>query len=216
MDAWKLLVVDDHPLIREGLCKILNLEPEFQIVGEATNGEEAVRLAFEALPDVILMDINLPVKNGIDACREITDALPQIRVIVLTVYDDERYVSEVFKAGASGYLLKDVEPDRLIEAIKTVAGGGSFIHPTIARKMLKEFNRLSRAVEESKENPLSPRETEVLNLIARGETNRTIAQNLYISEKTVKNHITNIFRKLQVDDRTAAVVLAIKSKILDT
>ncbi|MHB1125756.1 MAG: response regulator [Bacillota bacterium] len=215
MDTWKLLVVDDHPLIREGLCKILQLEPAFQIVGEAANGEEAVSLAHQSRPDVVLMDINLPVKNGIDACREITASLPQTRVIVLTVYDDERYVVDVFKAGASGYLLKDVEPDRLIEAIKTVAAGASFIHPSIAGKMLKEFNRLSRAVEESQENPLSPREMEILNLIARGETNRSIAQKLYISEKTVKNHITNIFRKLEVDDRTEAVVWAIRAKILD-
>ncbi|MFZ7101893.1 MAG: response regulator [Peptococcaceae bacterium] len=212
----RLLIVDDHALLREGLVKIVSLEEQIEIVGEASRGNEAVQLARELKPDVILMDINMPGINGIEATKLIKAEMPNIGIIALTIHDDEEYIFELIRVGISGYVLKDIQPERLIAAIKDVAEGKSVIHPDITAKLLGEFNRLSeRKLRSSSYDELTIREIDVLQLIAKGLTNKDIAQTLYISEKTVKNHITNIFRKLSVEDRTQAALYAIKNKLVN-
>lgn len=214
MDKIKLLVVDDHALMREGLCRLLTLEPNFEIVGQANNGLEAIEMVQHQLPDVILMDINMPKLNGIGASKEILKLYPDIKILALTVCEEEEKIFECIKAGATGYLLKDVQAQVLIDAVKTVWSGESYIYPTIAKKVLSEFNRVCQQLEEVQKNPLSVREIEVLTLVSHGYTNKEVAGKLFISEKTVKNHITNIFQKLDVKDRTEAVVLAMKKNLI--
>lgn len=212
----KVLIADDHALLREGIVKILSLEEDLEIIGEASRGEEAITLARKLKPDVILMDINMPGINGIEATKIIKEEMPEIGVIALTIHDDEEYIFELVRVGVSGYVLKDIQPERLIAAIKDVAFGKSVIHPDITAKLLGEFNRLSeRKTRPSNYDDLTNRELDVLQLIARGMANKDIAQSLFISEKTVKNHITNIFRKLNVEDRTQAALYAIKNKLVN-
>jgi len=212
----KVLIADDHALLREGLAKILSLDEKLEIIAEASRGEEAVTLARKLRPDVILMDINMPGVNGIEATKIIKKEMPQIGIIALTIHDDEEYIFELVRAGASGYVLKDIQPERLIAAIKDVADGKSVIHPNITAKLLGEFNRLSeRKLNSTRYEELTNRELDVLQLMAKGMANKDIAQSLFISEKTVKNHITNIFRKLNVEDRTQAVLYAIKHKMVE-
>ncbi|MFZ5942651.1 MAG: response regulator [Bacillota bacterium] len=212
----KLLIADDHALLREGLVKILSLEEEIEIIAEASRGDEAINLTRKLKPDVILMDINMPGVNGIEATKIIKQEMPEIGVIALTIHDDEEYIFELVRVGVSGYVLKDIQPERLIAAIKDVAAGKSVIHPEITAKLLGEFNRLSeRKLRPSSNDELTSREVDVLQLIAKGLANKDIANSLYISEKTVKNHITNIFRKLNVEDRTQAALYAIKNKLVN-
>ncbi|HHX50799.1 MAG TPA: response regulator transcription factor [Clostridia bacterium] len=214
MNKIRIVVVDDHPLLREGLIKILSLEDTLEVVGEAGDGETAVQVVEELQPQVVLMDINLPGMDGIQACKAIKSKYPEIQVIALTIYDDDKHVLEIVRAGANGYLLKDVEPDNLLRAIKEAAAGKAPLHPKIAGKLLNEYSRIAHTLETAEQEVLTPREREVLSLIAKGTTNRLIAKELFISEKTVKNHITNIFRKLEVKDRTEAVVEAMKRNII--
>jgi DNA-binding NarL/FixJ family response regulator len=215
MEQVRVLIVDDHILIRQGLRKILGLEPKIKVVDEAGDGQGAINLVRKLLPQVVLMDINMPGINGIDATRIIKKELPQTGIIALTVHKDEEYVYELVRAGVSGYILKDVNPEILLETIFKVARGESVIDSAITTKLLMEFNRLAVGKEEKdKLEELSERELQVLKLIAKGHTNKQIGQELYISEKTVKNHITNIFRKLQVGDRTQAALCAIKAKLV--
>ncbi|PKM90754.1 MAG: DNA-binding response regulator [Firmicutes bacterium HGW-Firmicutes-12] len=211
----KIILVDDHPLVREGIRKILELEKELEIIDEAGDGQGAINVTRLNKPDVILMDINMPGTNGIEATRVIKREFPNIGVIALTIHEEEEYVLELVRAGVSGYVLKDIAPAKLIETIKMVAQGHSVIDPIITNKIFGEINRLSRSnrVKETWET-LTAREMDVLNLIAKGCSNKEIAKNLTISEKTVKNHITNIFRKLEVDDRTQAVLFAIKHRLV--
>ena len=212
MEEIRLLLVEDHTLVRDGLKKILALEERFKIVGEASNGEEAVQLAQELVPDVILMDLNMPVMNGIEASRIIKEKNPGAEIIALTIHDDEEYVFELIKAGISGYIMKDISADDLISAVETVASGGSVFNPAIAQKMLGEFRRLAK---EGDEQPkLTYREKEILEHVSRGESNKQIAEKLFISEKTVKNHLTNIFRKLEVEDRLQAMLYAVKHRLV--
>lgn len=208
----RLLLVDDHALIRVGLKKLLALEQGIEVIGEATNGLEAVRLAEELLPEIILMDINMPVMNGIEATRLIKEKQPAVEIIALTIHDDEEYVYELISAGVSGYILKDIGVDELIKTIEKVSAGESVFHPGIARKISREFRRIMRS-RESKPR-LTSRETEVLECVVRGESNKEIASSLFISDKTVKNHLSNIFRKLEVDDRTQAAMYAVKNKLV--
>jgi len=216
MGNIRILIVDDHVLLREGLVKILTLDERLEIIGEAGRGEEAINLARKLRPDVILMDINMPGINGIEATKIIKQEMPQIGVIALTIHDDEEYIFELVRAGVSGYVLKDIQPERLISTIKDVASGKSVIHPDITAKILGEFNRLSeRKLRSAGIDELTGRELDVLQLIAKGLANKDIAHALFISEKTVKNHITNIFRKLNVEDRTQAALYAIKNKMVD-
>lgn len=216
MKKINVLIADDHALVREGLCKILSTEERIFVAGEAENGRQAVDLALKIKPDVILMDINMPVTNGIEATKIIKNELPEVGVIALTIHDQEEYLFELIRAGASSYVLKDIRPDLLIQTIIGVANGESFIPPSMTAKMFNEFARLS-SLSSRNNSPqgLTRREVDVLRLVAQGDSNRSIAKKLYISEKTVKNHLTNIFQKLGVEDRTQAAIHAVKSKIVD-
>jgi len=215
LDEIRILIADDHPLIREGLRRILDLDPQLQVVSEAGDGQGAINQARQLMPDVILMDLKMPGTDGIEASRVIRREFPEIRIIILTVAEDDD-VLEVIRAGASGYLLKDVEPDELLKAIHTVFEGRPAFHPMVTSRLLGEYNRLSMPVRKDDEiGLLTEREKEVLGLIAQGESNKNIAHKLFISEKTVKNHITSIFRKLKVEDRTQAAIFAIKKRMVE-
>lgn len=211
-----VLIADDHPLLREGLVRILAMEPDIQVVGEAGSGPEAVAMVAKHRPNVVLMDISMP-GGGLAATREISSRFPDVGVIVLTIHDDEQYLYELVRAGAKGYLVKDSEPRRVVEAIRLVCEGGSYLPPNLMEKVLNEFRRLQAgggpaARERARDGggSLTTRELEVLQLIVEGCSNAEIAGQLYISEKTVKNHITSILRKLDVDDRTQAAVYALR------
>jgi DNA-binding NarL/FixJ family response regulator len=205
----RILLADDQALFREGLHTLLSIQPDLDIVGEAANGEEALRLAATLRPDVVLMDLQMPVLDGVAATQALKSRQPDVRVIVLTTFDDDEYVFEGLRAGAVGYLLKDTPSDRLVEAIRRTARGESFLEPSIAAKVVAEFARLSaRPPADPAVEPLSSREIEVLRWIARGASNREIAASLVIAEGTVKNHITNILAKLSAEDRTEAAAKA--------
>jgi DNA-binding NarL/FixJ family response regulator len=207
----KIMIVDDQSLFREGLRTLLSVQVDFEVVGEAGNGEEALRLAVQLRPDVILMDLRMPVMNGVTATQRLHGVLPSSKVIVLTTFDDDENVFEGLRAGAVGYLLKDVSSEKLFEAIRAADRGEYFMLPSITSKVMAEFSRLSRmapAQVEALAEPLSPRETEILRLVATGASNRDIAEMLVIAEGTVKNHLTNILGKLGVKDRMQAVIKA--------
>lgn len=211
-----LLIADDHALIREGLRKILSIEPRIQVVGEVADGQKAVEFCRQIKVDILLMDINMPVMNGIEACQVIKSEHPCIGIIALTIHDQDEYLFELIKHGISGYVLKDVDPDQLIQTILGVARGESFIHPALTARVFAELTRLTSAdYLDKKSQALTDRELEVLKQVARGQSNKAIAQLLYISEKTVKNHLTNIFQKIGVVDRTQAALYAIKEKYVD-
>ncbi len=212
----KVVIVDDHPLVREGLRKVLAMDDAIVAVDEAGDGQGAINIARKLRPDVILMDINMPGTNGIEATRVIKREQPKVGVIALTIHEDEEYVLELVRAGVSGYVLKDIAPAKLLDTIKTVASGNSVIDPSITNKIFSEINRLSRHRKQRGDwERLTDREMEVLQLMSKGQSNRDIAKHLTISEKTVKNHITNIFRKLQVEDRTQAVLFALKNHLVE-
>jgi DNA-binding NarL/FixJ family response regulator len=210
----RVLLVDDQALFREGLRTLLSIRPDLEVVGEAENGREGVELAARLRPDVILMDLRMPVLNGVAATEQLQKEQPESKVIVLTTFDDDEYVFDGLRAGAIGYLLKDVSSDKLVEAIRAAAAGESFLEPSIAAKVVAEFTRISggkrpsTAAEQPLVDPLSERELEILAVLAGGASNREIAQQLYITEGTVKNHITNILGKLGVRDRTQAALKA--------
>lgn len=211
MDAIRLLIVDDQRLMRAGLRTLLELEPVFQVVGEAGDGQEALQLYANHSPDVVLMDIRMPIMDGVEATRRLLKSFPQARVIILTTFDDDAFVFDGLRAGALGYLLKDVSADELAEAIRQVAAGGALIEPSVARKVLAEFARLPQPDKPeglSPEYSLSERELEILRLLARGASNRQIASQLFLAEGTIKNYISNILDKLGVADRTQAALRA--------
>ncbi len=206
----RLLLVDDQALFREGLHTLLSLHEDLQIVGEAGNGLEALAAADALRPDVVLMDLRMPVLDGVAATRRLLAAHPTTRVIVVTTFDDDELVFDGLRAGAVGYLLKDVSSDKLVEAIRAAARGESFLQPSIAAKVLAEFNRLERQATPPRPaplaEPLSERELEILRLLAAGDSNKEIAAALFIAEGTVKNHVTNILGKLDARDRTQAAL----------
>jgi DNA-binding NarL/FixJ family response regulator len=210
--AIRVLLVDDQALFREGLETLLSVHKDIQVVGQASNGQEAVELAAQVQPDVILMDVRMPVLDGVRATRRLTEALSQSRVIVLTTFDDDEYVFDALRAGAAGSLLKDVASARLVEAIRATARGESILEPSVAAKVIAEFTRVSSMVPlaqmEQLVEPLSERELEILAWIARGSSNKEIASQLFIAEGTVKNHVTHILSKLGVRDRTQAALKA--------
>lgn len=219
----RILISEDQMLMRQGLHTVLELEPGFQVVGEAANGEEAIERYNELQqqgkgPDVVLMDIQMPVKNGVQATAAITTAHPGARVIILTTFDYEDYVFEAIKAGAMGYLLKDVPAEELTSTIRKVYAGEPFIQPKVASKLLVEFGRKGRTTVNqstgSVDEELSTREIEVLKLLAAGASNREIADKLVLAEGTVKNHVSNILSKLHAENRTHAANLARERKII--
>lgn len=213
-DDVRVLLVDDQRLMREGLRTLLELEPGLVVAGEANNGQEALGCYAELRPDVVLMDVRMPVLDGVEATRRLVAQFPGARVIILTTFDDDEYVFEGLRAGALGYLLKDVSIQELAEAIRTVVAGGVLIQPSVARKVVAEFARLrmpspgSSTPTPALPDPLSEREIEILRLLAAGLTNREIAERLYLAEGTVKNYVTNILGKIGARDRTQAALRA--------
>jgi DNA-binding NarL/FixJ family response regulator len=206
----RIVIADDHAVVRSGLRSILESEDDIEVVGEAADGHQALEVAQELLPDVILMDINMGDWDGVTATRRVRNSVPSSRVIVLTNYDEDNLVFSSIRAGASGYLLKEVSGHQLTNAIRTVADGFSLIYPSVARRVLDEFGRLrsgpAPADDDQGYSDLTPREREVLKLIASGRANKEIGTELGISERTVKTHISNIFSKLQLTDRTQAAL----------
>ena len=207
----RVLLVDDQGLIRQGLRVLLELEPDLEIVGEAENGEQAINLVAKFQPDVVLLDIRMPIMDGVAATREIQKRFAKTKILVLTTFDDDEYVSAALQNGAMGYLLKDTPSEELAVAIRAVYKGYTQLGPGIVKKLLTQFSHV--ALTQSPPVPsslaeLTPREKEVLQLIATGASNREIAQQLYISEGTVKNHVTNILNRLNLRDRTQAAIWA--------
>ncbi len=210
MDKIRVLIADDHVLVREGLRKLLELNENIEIVTEVGDGQGAINIARKEKPDVILMDVNMPGTDGIVATRVIKKELPSIHVIALTIYEDEEVV-EMVRAGVSAYVLKDVAGSELIDTINRVMQGEVVIHPRVANRLVRE---LARNDKKKNDIRLTKREKDVLTLLVKGHTNKEMAEAMFISEKTVKNHLTNIFRKLGVKDRTQAAVYCLKNNIV--
>lgn len=204
----RVLLVDDQALFREGLRTLLSVWPDLEVVGEAGNGEEAIHAVAALQPDVVLMDLRMPVLDGVAATRRLSQTQPGSRIIVLTTFDDDEHIFDGLRAGAVGYLLKDVPSAKLVEAIRAAARGESFLQPSVAAKVLAEFARMTSYSSQSLAEPLSERELEILRLVATGASNKEIAGRLYIAEGTAKNHLTNILGKLGVRDRTQAAIKA--------
>jgi DNA-binding NarL/FixJ family response regulator len=220
-DPIRVLIADDHALFRRGLASVLDEEQDIELVGQASDGAEAVTRAGEALPDIVLMDIRMPKVSGIEAARAMKEAAPSAKIVMLTISDEEEDLFEAIRSGASGYLLKDIPLDEVADAVRAVYGGQSLINPSMAGKLLTEFATLNRRDQET-ERPqqvpapkLTDREMEVLKLVARGMNNRDIAKELFISENTVKNHVRNILEKLQIHSRMEAVMIAVREKLIE-
>ena len=218
-DPIRVLIVDDHALFRRGLEMVLDQEPDIDIVGEASDGAEAVAKAVESTPDIVLMDVRMPKRGGIDACTAIKSSVPSARIIMLTISDEEADLYDAIKAGASGYLLKEISIDEVASAVRAVYGGQSLISPSMASKLLTEFASMIKKSEERVNVPAPPRlterEMEVLRLVAKGMNNRDVARTLFISENTVKNHVRNILEKLQLHSRMEAVLYAFRENMID-
>ncbi len=218
MERIKVLIADDHRVVREGLAAILKTKEKIVVVGEAQDGHDAVDKASSLLPDVILMDVSMPRMSGVEATRQIKREFPHIGIIALTMYDEQQYIFDLVRAGATGYLLKDTDSGQIVAAIQAVFRGESLIHPSVASKILAEFSLMAQKKGKKPswvEHDLSEREITVLRLVAEGKTNKEIANSLDLSEKTVKNHVRNIFHKLQVYDRTQAAILAIRKGLIE-
>ncbi len=224
----RIISADDHQLTREGIKRIINMEDDMEVIAECGDGIQVLELCNVHHPDIVLMDINMPNENGVMATQRMRELFPAIKVIILSIHDDESYVFETLRKGASGYLLKDLEAEVLLQAIRAVMAGNAFIHPKVTGKLINQLRRMTY-LEESGEHqaattreadvkyvagdssPLTKREAEVLRLMAEGKSNKGIGEHLYISEKTVKNHVSSILQKMEVDDRTQAVINAIKN-----
>lgn len=218
MERIKVLIADDHRVVREGLCAILKTKEDIEVVGEAQDGQEAVEKARVLLPDVILMDVSMPRMTGVEATRVIKREFPHIGIVALTMYEEQQYIFDLVRAGATGYLLKDTDSAQILAAIRAIYRGESLIHPSVATKILAEFSLLAQGKSKKpswEEHDLTEREITVLRLVADGKTNKEIANTLDLSEKTVKNHVRNIFHKLQVYDRTQAAILGIRKGLIE-
>jgi DNA-binding NarL/FixJ family response regulator len=215
----RILLVDDQALFREGLRTLLSIWDDIEVIAEAGNGAEAIELARQQRPDVVLMDLRMPVLDGVAATRRLREIQPASRVIILTTFDDDEHIFDGLRAGAVGYLLKDVSSEKLVEAIRAAARGDSFLQPSVTARVLAEFARLNQATggqaSQPLAEPLSERELEILGLLAGGASNREIANQLYIAEGTVKNHVSNILGKLGVRDRTQAALKARDLGLID-
>ncbi|ANE46704.1 chemotaxis protein CheY [Paenibacillus swuensis] len=228
----KIVIADDHQLFREGLKRILNMEDDLEVIGECGDGIQVIEFCNNQKPDVVLMDINMPIENGVVATERLREIFPDIKVLILSIHDDESYVFETLRKGATGYLLKDMEAEALINAIRSVAMGHAYIHPKVTGKLINQLRRMTYLDEKgiasggesqlkeagvgvkyvpNENSPLTRREAEVLRLMAEGKSNKMIGEYLYISEKTVKNHVSSILQKMEVDDRTQAVINSIKN-----
>jgi DNA-binding NarL/FixJ family response regulator len=219
-DPIRALIVDDHALFRRGLEMVLAAEDDIELVGEASDGAEAVQKAGESLPDVVLMDIRMPKSSGIEACRAMKEVAPSSKIVMLTISDEEEDLFEAIRAGASGYLLKDIPLDEVADVVRAVHGGQSLINPSMAAKLLTEFAALNKRDQEERAEQVPPpklteREMQVLKLVAKGMNNRDIAKELFISENTVKNHVRNILEKLQIHSRMEAVMIAVREKLIE-
>lgn len=225
-EAIKILLADDHQLFREGLKRILNMEDDLEVIGECGDGIQVLEFCNHTLPDIVLMDINMPIETGVVTTERLRDLFPDVKVIILSIHDDESYVFESLRKGATGYLLKDMGAESLINAIRAVSQGYSYIHPKVTGKLINQLRRMTYLDEIGvatnqnldigatyiplEESPLTRREAEVLRLMAEGKSNKMIGEHLFISEKTVKNHVSSILQKMEVDDRTQAVINSIK------
>ncbi|HUH07291.1 MAG TPA: response regulator transcription factor [Egibacteraceae bacterium] len=217
-DLIRVIVADDHALFRRGLEMVLESESDIDVVAEANDGEHVVALAAEHMPDLVLMDVRMPGISGIEAAQAIKDAVPHIKILMLTISDEEEDLYDAIKAGASGYLLKEISIEEVADAIRSVHAGQSLISPSMASKLLTEFAAMARKDEQKQQMPaprLTDREMEVLGLVAQGLNNRDIAKQLFISENTVKNHVRNILEKLHLHSRMEAVVYAVREKLLE-
>ncbi|WP_449271901.1 response regulator [Halostreptopolyspora alba] len=217
----RVLVVDDHAFFRRGLVSVIADEHDINVVGEAGDGEEAIRKTRDLAPDVVLMDVRMPNVNGIDACVGVKDAAPDAKIVMLTMSDEEDDLFDALKAGATGYLLKEVSVTELPQAVRAVVDGQSFLNPSMATKLIAEFTTLARRGKDrtrptnTDEAPLTSREMEVLRLIARGLSNRTISEELFITENTVKNHVRNILEKLHMRTRMEVAIHAVQSGLIE-
>lgn len=223
----KILLADDHQLFREGLKRILNMEDDLEVIGECGDGIQVLEFCNHTKPEVVLMDINMPIENGVIATERLRELFPDIKVLILSIHDDESYVFETLRKGASGYLLKDMEAESLVTAIRSVMIGHAYIHPKVTGKLIHQLRRMTYLDEigvvgndvvreagvkfiAAEDHPLTRREAEVLRLMAEGKSNKMIGEYLFISEKTVKNHVSSILQKMEVEDRTQAVINSIK------
>lgn len=217
-DRVRVLIADDHALFRRGLIMVLESEPDIEVVAEAQDGAEVIAKTEEFVPDVVLMDVRMPKLNGIEAARAIREMVPSVKIVMLTVSDEEDDLFDAIKAGANGYLLKEISIEEVADAIRSVTTGQSLLSPSMASKLLNEFNALAKQADEKPRLAaprLTTRELEVLKLVAQGMSNRDVAEQLFIAENTVKNHVRNILEKLQLHSRMEAVVYAVREKLLD-
>lgn len=209
----RILIVDDHTMVRDGLSSMLQRQPDFEVVGEASNGKEGVEQAERLRPDLILMDLRMPEMDGVEAMRKIRIHQPEVDFLVLTTFDTDEYIFDAIEVGAKGFLLKDTSRDELFNAVRTISNGNSYFQPDIASRLADQFAVLRKGGGHVTD-VLSEREREVLNLIAQGKANKEVASELSLSESTVKSHVSNIFSKLGVNDRTGAVTTAIQKGII--
>lgn len=210
----KLMLVDDHAVLRDGLKNIIDLEPDIKVIAEAVNGNDAIAKVKELMPDVILMDINIPEKSGIEATKVIKQIDPSVKILILTMYDHDEYFMAAIREGADGYLLKDAPSQHVIDAIRAVASGQSVIHPSMTKKFLGFYQEKPEPVEEKPADGLTEREREVLLCLVQGMNNKEIAKSLFISDKTVKIHVSNIFKKLGVKSRSQVVIYAVQNQLV--
>lgn len=210
----RVLLAEDHVMVRDGIRRILESERDIQVVGEASNGEEAVHLAANLAPDIVLMDVSMPRLDGIEATRRIKEVCHSTSVLILSAYDDDSFIFSALEAGAAGYLLKGARGSELVEALRAIYQGQSVLHPSVARKVLSRFQRLQDKPPADAQGPLTGRETEILKAAAKGASNREIGEVLGLSARTVQAHLGNIFNKLDVSSRTEAIVKALKQGLL--
>lgn len=212
----RILVAEDHAIVREGIRRLLSAEPDLEVVGEAGDGETAVELTQSLRPDIVCLDISMPRLSGVDATRRIKSLMPEVGVVILTMHEDEAYFYEMMKAGASGYVLKRASARDLVDAVRAVAGGHTFLHPVVAQRLVSEYDRQANRDDDRKRfDGLTERERQVVRLIANGKTNREIAEILHISVKTVETHRTHIMEKLDLHDRAHLVRYAVRKGLID-
>jgi DNA-binding NarL/FixJ family response regulator len=211
----RVALVDDHDLLRRGIKTMLETEGGIEVVAEASDGVEAVKAVEDSLPDVVIIDVIMPRKDGIEATKEIKDQFPNIGVLVLSGHDEQQFVFDALKAGASGYLLKNAELDEVVATVRAVARGEAKLDPSLATQVLSEFQAYQRAEVSDVYQPLTPREREILKLMSEGLPNKTIASRLKISERTVTTHVANIYSKLHVNNRVSAIQEAMRRRLLD-